>query len=137
MFDSKGGSSMNKRTRLLALALTCGALLLRSSVITAADEPAKVTGSWEMSVETPRGTMTQTLTLQQDGGTLKGTLKGQRGEAPVTGSVTGNKISFTVTRDTPNGSFTIEYSGTIDGDSMTGTAHSERFDGKWTAKRGK
>jgi hypothetical protein len=81
--------------------------------------------------------MTQTLTLQQDGGTLKGTLKGKRGEAPVTGSVTGNKISFTVTRDTPNGSFTIEYSGTVDGDSMTGTAHSERFDGKWTAKRGK
>ena len=102
-----------------------------------ADEPAKVTGSWEMSIETPRGTMTQTLTLQQDGSTLKGTLKGQRGEAPVTGSVTGNKISFTVTRDTPNGSFTIEYSGTVDGDSMTGTAHSERFDGKWTAKRGK
>ena len=90
-----------------------------------------------MSAETPRGTMTQTLTLQQDGSTLKGTLKGQRGEAPVTGSVTGNKITFTVTRDTPNGSFTIEYSGTVDGDSITGTSHSERFDGKWTAKRGK
>jgi len=128
---------MNKRTRLLAFALTCSALLLLSRVITAADEPAKVTGSWEMSVETPRGTMTQTLTLQQDGTTLKGTLKGQRGEAPVTGSVTGNKISFTVTRETPNGSFTIEYSGVVDGDSMTGTAHSERFDSKWTAKRGK
>ena len=128
---------MNGKTRLLAFALTCCALLLRSSAVVAADEPAKVAGSWEMSIETPRGTMTQTLTLQQDGSTLKGTLKGQRGEAPVTGSVTGNKITFTVTRDTPNGSFTIEYSGTADGDSMTGTAHSERFDGKWTAKRGK
>ena len=128
---------MKSKTRLLAFALTFGALLLRSGSGTAADEPAKVTGSWEMSAETPRGTMTQTLTLQQDGSTLKGTLKGQRGEAPVTGSVTGNKISFTVTRDTPNGSFTIEYSGTVEGDSMTGTAHSERFDGKWTAKRGK
>jgi len=128
---------MKSRTRLLAFALTFGALLLRSGSVIAADEPAKVTGSWELSAETPRGTMTQTLTLQQDGSTLKGTLKGQRGEAPVTGSVTGNKISFTVTRDTPNGSFTIEYSGTVEGDSMTGTAHSERFDGKWTAKRGK
>jgi len=128
---------MKRRTRLLAFALTCGALLLRSGAAIAADEPAKVTGSWEMSIESPRGTMTQTLTLQQDGSTLKGTLKGQRGEAPVTGSVTGNKISFTVTRDTPNGSFTIEYSGTVDGDSIAGTLHSERFDGKWTAKRGK
>jgi hypothetical protein len=128
---------MNRRTRLLVFALTCATLLLQSSAITAADEAAKVTGSWEMSVETPRGPMTQTLTLQQEGSTLKGTLKGQRGEAPVTGSVTGNKISFTVTRETPNGSFTMEYSGTVDGDSMTGTSHSERFDGKWTAKRGK
>jgi len=128
---------MNGKTRLLAFALTCCALLLRTSALIAADEPAKVAGAWEMSAETPRGTMTQTLTLQQDGSTLKGTLKGQRGEALVAGSVTGNKITFTVTRDTPNGSFTIEYSGTVDGDSITGTSHSERFDGKWTAKRGK
>ena len=128
---------MKSRTRLLAFALTCCALLLCSTAVMGADEPAKVNGSWEVSMETPRGTMAQTLTLEQDGSTLKGTLKGQRGEAPVTGSVTANKISFTVTRDTPNGSFKIEYSGTVDGDSMTGTSHSERFDGKWTAKRGK
>jgi hypothetical protein len=117
------------------LALGCGVLLMFTGKLLAADEPAKVGGTWEMTSEGRRGTMTQTLTIQQDGSTIKGTLKGERGESQFDGSVTGNKISFTVKRETPNGTFTIEYSGTVDGDSMQGTAHSERFDSKWTAKR--
>jgi hypothetical protein len=126
---------MTKHTYLLALALACSALMLGIPKAIAAEEPAKVGGTWEMTVETPRGTSTQTLTIQQDGGTIKGTLKGQRGEAPLEGSIAGGKISFTVKRETPNGTFTVEYSGTVTGDSMSGTSHSERFDGKWTAKR--
>ena len=81
--------------------------------------------------------MTQTLTIKQDGGTIKGTLTGPRGEAPFEGTVAGNKISFTIKRETPNGTFTLEYSATVNGDSMEGTVHSERFDRKFTAKRGK
>ena len=126
---------MTKHTYLLALALACSAMMLGTTKTVAAEEPAKVGGSWEMSVETPRGTMTQSLTLQQDGGTIKGTLKGRRGESPLEGTIAGDKISFTVKRETPNGTFTVEYSGTVAGDSMSGTSHSERFDGKWTAKR--
>ncbi len=126
---------MKRNTYFLILALACIGLATWGGRTLAADEPAKVDGAWDFSSETPRGTMTSTLTIQQDGATLKGTMKGQRGESPLQGSVTGNKISFTVTRDTPNGSFTIEYTGTVDGDTITGTSHSERFDGKWTAKR--
>jgi hypothetical protein len=120
----------------LAFVLTCG-LLLICGVMAAADEPAKVAGTWEVSSEGPNGPMTQTLTIQQDGEKIKGTMTGRRGEAPFEGTVTGNKISFTIKRETPNGTFTIEYSGTVDGDSMKGTAHSERFDRDWTAKRTK
>lgn len=126
---------MKQHTYFLAIALACCALILGTAKLIVAEEPAKVGGSWEMTVETPRGAMTQTLTLQQDGGTIKGTLKGQRGESPLEGTIADGKISFTVKRETPNGTFTIEYSGTVTGDSMSGTSHSERFDGKWTAKR--
>jgi hypothetical protein len=126
---------MKRSTCLLAFALALGAPLIWSGSVMAADEPAKVAGTWEMTSEGPRGTMTQTLTIQQDGGTIKGTLEGRRGPAPLEGSVTGNKISFTVKRETPNGTFTLEYTGTVDGDSMKGNVHSERFDGEWTAKR--
>src|SRR5271169_5485577 len=111
---------MRGKTCLMALALACGVSMILSAKTFAQDAPANAAGTWEMSMESPRGTNTQTATIQQDGAAVKGTLKGQRGETPFEGSVTGNKISFTVKRETPNGTFTIEYSGTIDGDSMTG-----------------
>ena len=126
---------MHRKTYLLALALAWGLLLALGGSVLAADEPAKVAGTWEMTFEGPRGTRTQTLTIQQDGSTIKGTITGRRGESPLEGSLTGNKISFTVTRETPNGTFKLEYAGTVDGDAMEGTFHSERFDGQWTAEQ--
>lgn len=126
---------MKRNSYALLFALACSVLLMCAGRLMAADEPAKVAGTWEMTSEGRRGTMTRTLTIEQDGSTIKGTMKSERGESSFEGSVTGNKISFTVKRETPNGTFTIEYSGTVDGDSMEGTAHSERFDFKWTAKR--
>lgn len=126
---------MNRKSTFLALAVAFGVLLTWGGTATAADEPAKVAGTWEMSVQGRRGTFTQTLTIQQDGSTIKGTVKGERGEAPLEGSVAGNKITFTIKRETPNGAFTIEYTGTLEADSLKGTFHSERFDGEWSAKR--
>jgi len=128
---------MKRIACLLAFALTCGVLMFCAAKATAADEPAKVAGTWEVSSEGPNGPMTQTLTIQQDGEKIKGTMTGRRGETPFEGTVTGNKVAFTVKRETPNGTFTIEYSATVDGDSMKGKAHSERFDRDWTAKRTK
>ena len=128
---------MKRNAYLIAFVLACGMLLICGGRAMAADEPATVAGTWEMSSTSPRGTMTQTLTIQQDGSTIKGTMKGQCGEVPFEGSVTGNKISFTIKRETPNGTFTMEYAGTVDGDSIKGTIHSERFDREWTAKRAK
>jgi len=131
---------ITKRTAYhLGLAFACGILLISAGVAWAADEPAKVDGKWEMSSEGPNGTMTQTLTIQQDGGTIKGTLTGRRGEAPLEGTVTGNNVSFTVKRQTQNGdTMVLEYTATVDGDSMKGKVHSERFgDHEFTAKRSK
>ena len=127
---------MKKTACFLAFALVCG-LLLVSGFAAAADEPAKVSGTWEVSSQGRNGPMTQTLTIQQDGGKITGTITGPRGDASFEGTVTGNKVSFTVKRETDNGTFVIEYSAAVDGDSMKGTAHSERFDREWTAKRTK
>lgn len=101
----------------------------------AAADTAKVAGNWEMVSEGPQGTMTQTLTIEQESSKIKGTIKGQRGDAPFEGTVDENKISFTVKRQTPNGEMTIEYSGTIDGDAIKGTAKTPRGERAWSAKR--
>jgi len=126
-----------KRTSFFLVLLLAGGSLMWGQMLVAQEAPANVAGTWQMSSEGRNGPMTQTLTITQDGGTIKGTLSGPRGDAPFEGTVAGNKISFTIKRETPNGTFTMEYSATVDGDSMSGTIHSERFDRKFTAKRGK
>ncbi len=128
---------MKRIACFLTFALTCG-LLLICGVAVAADQPANVAGTWEVSSQGRNGQpMTQTLTVQQDGGKITGTLTSPRGDANFEGTVTGNKVAFTIKRETDNGTFVIEYSATVDGDAMKGTAHSERFDREWTAKRTK
>ncbi len=126
---------MRRSTFLLALMLACGLALTWTLRATAAEEPAKVAGAWEMTFEGRNGTVTRTLTIEQDGGTIKGSMEGRRGPAPLEGSVQGNKVSFTVKRETPRGTFTLEYSGTVEGDTMKGTVHTPRFDRDWTATR--
>ncbi|MGA2629238.1 MAG: hypothetical protein ABSG54_03405 [Terriglobia bacterium] len=123
----------------LVLAFACGVLLMGTSKVLAADEPAKVAGAWEVTSEGRNGPMTQTMTITQDGGSIKGTITGRRGDAPLEGTVTGNKLSFTVKRETQNGdTFVMEYTGTVEGDSIKGKVHSERFgDRDFTAKRTK
>ena len=130
---------MKRLTYSLVLAFACGMLLMLAGSALAADEPAKVAGTWEMSSEGPNGPMTSTLTIQQDGSTIKGTLSGRRGDAPLEGTITGNKLSFKVKRQTQNGdTMVMEYNATVDGDSMKGKVHSERFgDRDFTAKRTK
>jgi hypothetical protein len=122
-----------KRNSLLFAAL-CFLILSLAHVVSAQD--AKVAGSWDLSSAGRDGNMmTQTLMLQQDGTKLSGTLKGQRGEAPVAGMVSGNNISFSVTRSTPNGDMKIDYTGTVDGDAMKGTLTVMGNSRDWTAKR--
>ena len=116
---------MRKINYSLVLASACAMLLiLAGNNLTAADA-ADVAGSWELSSQGQNGPMTSTLTIQQDGGTIKGTLKGRRGDAPLEGTVTGNNVSFTVKREDQNGkTMVMEYTATVDGGSLKGKVHS-------------
>lgn len=129
---------MSRNARLVFVA----ALVLALGAGIALAQAAKVAGKWEMSWEGRQGPVTATLTFEQDGENLKGTLAGQQGEpAPLTGSVKGNNIAFAVKRTTPRGEFTVEYKGTVDGDAMKGTfmrgPQGQQTEAPWTAKRSK
>ena len=130
---------MKRTAYSLLFALACGLLLVWAGQALAAEEPVKVDGKWEMTSEGRNGPMTSTLTITQDGSTIKGTLTGRRGDSPLEGTVTGNKVTFSVKRQTPNGdTMVMDYTATVDGDSMKGKVHSERFgDRDFTAKRAK
>ncbi len=102
----------------------------------ASAQDANVAGTWQLSAPGRNGnTMTQTLTLQQDGTKLTGSLAGRRGSSPVTGTVSGNNVDFTVTRNTRRGQFQMNYTGTASGDTMTGTFSMRGNTVNWEAKR--
>jgi hypothetical protein len=107
-------------------------------------KPAQIAGKWEISREGRNGTMTSPVTFEQEGDTLKGTVAGREGrEFPLTGKVEGNKVQFSYQTPSfggPGGggggeTRTIDYSGTVDGDSIAGEIETPRGKRPWTAKR--
>ncbi|UCF21113.1 MAG: hypothetical protein JSU87_06930 [Gemmatimonadota bacterium] len=102
----------------------------------AQDQAVNVSGVWEFTSETPRGTMTRKVTFEQDGSKLSGTMETQMGAAPIkNGLVEGNKISFTVEFSRGERSFEMTYQGTVEGDTAKGTMQTPRGAVEWTAKR--
>jgi hypothetical protein len=79
-----------------------------------------VTGEWKLTVESPNGTGTPTVTFKQDGETLTGTYKGRFGEAPLKGTVKDNDIKFSLTISPQGQDLQLDYTGTVDGDTMKG-----------------
>jgi len=111
---------------VLAVALAC---LVVSAVPSYAQEPAKpdaaaakvdVTGVWDMSVETPNGTIENVATLKQEGEKLTGTLASQMGEIGMEGTVVGNEIKWVLNIDMGGQQVSIAFAGKIDGETMAG-----------------
>ena len=97
---------------------------------------ADVSGNWNLSVETPQGTRTPTMTLVQKGEEVTGSYHSQRGDMPVTGTLKGNDLKLSYTMGAGDRSMTINYEGTVAGDSITGKiVMGQMGEGKFTAKK--
>ncbi len=126
------------KRKMFVMASFCALALMTGLAARAADEPAKVEGKWQISMEGRQGAGPgQTLMLKQDGGKITGTLAGPRGETSVEGTVKGNEVRFTAKRETPRGEMTFAYKGTVDGDTMKGTVQIGENSRDWSAKREK
>ena len=113
--------------------LFCSCALMRGQE--AARESVNVNGKWTVSIQGQRGPRTQNMTIQQDGTKISGSIQGDRGDQELQGTVEGSNIQFTVSINTPRGIVTLEYRGTIHGDSMKGTIQGPIGPGSWSAKR--
>lgn len=124
-----------------------------------AQDASDLAGSWEFTIEAPQrggggrgdrgggdrggrgggrfGGGPQTLVLHVEDGLLVGTLESERGDSELRNiMLEGNKITFTVTRETPRGSFEATYTGEIDGDAMSGSMEGRGgFTINWKATR--
>lgn len=113
-------------------------VLLIPGLLLAQERTPDVTGTWELTVETPQGTGNPTIVLKQEGEKLTGVYKGRFGEVNLQGSVKGNDITFSITVNAQGTELTITYKGTVEPDSMKGTVDFGGFgEGTWTGKRKK
>lgn len=68
------------------------------------------------------------MEIEQDGEKITVTMEGFRGnEMEGEGTITDNEIEWTVSISTQRGDFSITYTGTVDGDTMSGTAEMGDF----------
>ena len=108
-----------------------------------AEPPAPTSGKWEWEYEGFGGQMAiDTADLQIAGASVKGTHhNGFLGNTDIKhGTVDGDSITFEVTREFGNRSFTTTYKGTIGDGAISGTIESTGFDGEavkrdWNAYR--
>jgi hypothetical protein len=95
-----------------------------------------VTGTWNLTVETPGGTANPSVVLKQEGQKLSGTYKGRMGETNLAGTIEDKQIRFSVTLKFEDQSFVVTYTGTVDNDTMKGTVQfGDQGSGNWSARR--
>jgi cell wall assembly regulator SMI1 len=125
---------MNRRILVAVLVLiAAGAGLLAQNQAQA--PKVDVTGAWESVIE---GATTSAATYKQEGEKLTGTHVGQMGELPLSGTVKGNDITFTIAIEMEGQKLTLTYAGKVEGDTIKGTVDlGGMASATWTATRKK
>jgi hypothetical protein len=125
---------MEELMRKIFIVITLFTLLLIP--VMSSSQDVNVTGDWEMTTQSPRGERTSDIHFDQDGEKLTVTMQMRGEEVTAEGTVKGNKIEWSVTRSTQRGDMTISYSGTVEGDTMSGEAQMGNFGAmEWSAKK--
>jgi hypothetical protein len=102
-------------------------------------EPPSVnlTGKWMLTVHTPQGPEERTAELNMsEDGSLSGSVTGPRGTASLSsGWVSGNKFSFTISFTVGTRTVEATYTGTVEGNHMSGTVAVGTFSTDFTGTR--
>jgi hypothetical protein len=81
-----------------------------------------IDGTWKLTVNTPMGPQQSTLTVSASGASLTGTQSAGSGEGQAIsdGAVDGNAVSWksSITKPMP---MTLAFTGTVDGDTLSGS----------------
>jgi len=86
-----------------------------------------VDGTWNLTMDTPMGEQSSTLVVTSAGGKLEGTQSAQGQTAAIAdGTVAGNAVGWKVSITQPM-PLTLDFSGTVDGDAMSGTVQLGMF----------
>ncbi|HJU73732.1 MAG TPA: amidohydrolase family protein [Gemmatimonadaceae bacterium] len=84
---------------------------------------AQVAGAWNVSTQSPQGTVQGTMTITQSGDSFEGTMTTEFGTVPIReGTITGRTISWTITVNAGPQPIIVNYEGQVEGERITGRA---------------
>lgn len=102
------------------------------------------TGTWKIKAEGPKGrSIDSTLLLKWENNQLTGTIDNRAGQVEIAnGQFTDEKVTFSVARKIRRRTITVNYTGTLEGDTIKGTFETKGRDHKvislpWEAERSK
>lgn len=117
-------------------ALLAALFLVAAVSLAAAAEPANVAGNWTVTLKAGSGDRIFHYTIVQNGEKLSITRVDERGEElKASGTIVGNAVEWTLTRETQQGPLTFFYNGTVEADTMQGTAKTPRGSREWSGAR--
>jgi imidazolonepropionase-like amidohydrolase len=89
---------------------------------------AQAGGTWNVTTQSPQGTMQGTLTINQSGDSFEGTMTSEFGTATISnGQISGRNISWSISITAGPQPITVTYEGQVEGDRITGRATAGEF----------
>jgi hypothetical protein len=109
---------------------------LATLAFTAPAQAQTVTGTWELSWETPRGAQTVTFVFAQDGMNVTGTAQMRMGEVAIkNGMFHGDQLTFSIEFGMGDRTMTQTFAATVTGDTMEGKITTPRGENPFKGTR--
>ena len=98
--------------------------------------PPAIVGAWNLLIETPVGNQEPTFTVSLDDGALTGVFSGEQGDLEIPEITdTDGQIAFSMEIHAGGQQLKLDFTGTVDGDSITGSFASDFGDMPVTGTR--
>lgn len=95
-----------------------GMLMIALALVACAAAAPAAVGIWDVEMNTPVGSQQVELIINADG---SGNFAGPQGEQSIDGiAFDGNALNFSMTIDAQGQSITLDFSGSVQGDSLNG-----------------
>ena len=103
-------------SRLLVSAILVGFVIFSA----APNAQNGIAGDWDLTINSPQGSVAATATMKQDGEKVTGTLTSPQGEVEVAGTMKGSTLTLAFSVQTPNGALDVKVNAEVTGDEMKG-----------------
>jgi hypothetical protein len=84
-----------------------------------------IDGTYNVEIEAPVGRVTGILRIEAEGEALSGSYEAHGNAQPLTGTITGNNVTFFTAVGDPPQQIKLEFNGTVTGNEITGGARAD------------